>query len=210
MRIWSVTPIHVSAVELARRQQRYDRISPPGITVQLHDVGPRAPRALETDAEVRASERCVVDALTAVPAGYDAVLPDCVLDPGVAELQRNGDLPVFGILRLNLAYAVAVHQPTAAVVRNEAIAGELRAVADAYGWGAALTEVGTVGLGVEAIADGAHWEAELQVVAERMAAHGVTRLLNGCSAVDTKVSARLPLRVVDPVARALRLVQAAA
>jgi len=28
--------------------------------------------------------------------------------------------------------------------------------------------------------------------------------------VDTKVSARLPLRVVDPVARALRLVQAAA
>jgi allantoin racemase len=210
MRIWSVTPIHVSPEELARRQERYDRISPPGLTVHLHDIGPDAPRALETSADIRASERCVVDALSAVPAGYDAVMPDCVLDPGVAELQERGGLPVIGILRVNLAHAHALATPTAAVVRNQAIAEEMRAVATAYGWGDALTDVGTVELDVAAIAEGDRWQEELEQVAADLSARGATRLLNGCSAVETLSSERLPLRVFDPVARALRLVQAGA
>ncbi len=210
MRIWSVTPIHVSAAELARRQERYDRISPPGVAVHLHDIGADAPEALETGEEVRASERCVVDALSVLPAGYDAVMPDCVLDPGVAELQERDGLPVLGILRLNLAHAQAMATPIAAVVRNRAIAEEMRSVSTAYGWADALTDIATIDLDVAAIAEGDRWQEALERTAADMAARGATSLLNGCSAVDTRASERLPLRVFDPVARALRLAQAGA
>lgn len=210
MRIWSVTPIHVQPDELARRQERYDRLSPPGISVHLHDIGPHAPRALETDDDVRASEHCMVQALAQVPDGYHAVMPDCVLDPGVSQLQRTGSLPVIGILRLNLAHAVALAAPTAAVVRNPAIAREMRTVSQVYGWAEMLTDISVVGLDVEAIAEGERWQAELERVAAGLAATGVRRLLNGCSAVDARTREELPLQVVDPVARALRLVAAAA
>ena len=210
MRIWSVTPIHVQPDELARRQERYDRLSPPGISVHLHDIGPHAPRALETDDDVRASEHCMVQALAQVPDGYHAVMPDCVLDPGVSQLQRTGSLPVIGILRLNLAHAVALAAPTDAVVRNPAIAREMRTVSQVYGWAEMLTNISVVGLDVEAIAEGERWQAELERVAAGLAATGVRRLLNGCSAVDARTREELPLQVVDPVARALRLVAAAA
>lgn len=208
MRIWSVTPIHVAPEEIARRQRRYDMISPPGVTVHLYDLGADAPDALESAEDVRASERRVVDALSAVPAGYDAVMPDCVLDPGVAALQSRVGLPVLGILRLNLAYAKAMATPTAAVVRNRAIAEEMQDVSRAYGWSDALTEVATLDLDCDAIAEGDRWQEALGLTATGMAARGVTSLLNGCSAVDTRASERLPLRVFDPVARALRLAQA--
>jgi allantoin racemase len=210
VRIWSVTPIHLQPDELARRQERYDRLSPPGLSVHLHDIGPQAPRALETDDDVRASEQCTVQALMQVPEGYDAVMPDCVLDPGVSKLQRTASLPVVGILRLNLAHAVAMAAPTAAVVRNPAIAREMRTVSEAYGWAEVLTDIAVLGLDVEAIAEGERWQAELERVASGLAAGGARRLLNGCSAVDARTRAQLPLQVVDPVARALRLVAAAA
>lgn len=210
MRIWSVTPIHVSAEELARRQERYVRISPTGVTVHLHDIGPDAPQALETSEDVRASERCVVQALSIIPAGYDAVMPDCVLDPGVAELQAENTLPVIGILRLNLAHAHAMAAPIAAVVRNRAIAEEMRAVGAVYGWGDALTDIATIELDVAAIAEGDRWQEALESTATELAARGASSLLNGCSALDTRASERLPLRVFDPVARALRLAQAGA
>lgn len=210
MHIWSVTPVHVPPEELARRQERYDRISPPGLRVHLHDVGPDAPRSLETERDVRASEECVVRALQDVPDGYDAVLPDCVLDPGVARLQESSALPVLGILRLNLAHAVAVAAPTAAVVRNDVIADEMRAVSRAYGWSDVLTEVAVVDLAFEAVAEGGPWQAELDRVAEGLAGTGVRRLLNGCSAVETPVRDGARVQVYDPVARALRLALAGA
>ncbi len=43
MRVYAVTPIHVSPEELARRQARYDALCPAGLAVELHDVGPDAP-----------------------------------------------------------------------------------------------------------------------------------------------------------------------
>ncbi len=63
MRIFAVTPIHVSPEELARRQARYDALSPGGLSVHLQDIGPDAPRALDTEQQVRDSEDLVSAAL---------------------------------------------------------------------------------------------------------------------------------------------------
>ncbi|NEA25613.1 hydantoin racemase, partial [Actinomadura bangladeshensis] len=45
-RALAVTPIHLPAEEVRRRQARYDRLAPPGLSVELRDVGPAAPGAL--------------------------------------------------------------------------------------------------------------------------------------------------------------------
>src|SRR5579875_1655205 len=122
MRIFASTPLHVGEDELARRQARYDRIAPPGLSIELHDLPSDAPRSLESEQDMRTSESFVIEALSAVPDGYDAVFADCVLDPGISTLQHELAVPAIGILRTNLAHERALGRTTAAVVRNPAIA----------------------------------------------------------------------------------------
>jgi allantoin racemase len=208
VRIFAITPIHVPEEELLRRQRRYDQISPPGLTVELHDIGDHAPRSLENTADVRESERCVVAALRDAGPGYDAFLPDCVLDPGVAELQGRLSAPVFGILRLSVGYAVATGRTAGAVTRNQAIADEFTSVAGAYGFAGSLGDVSVLDLGLEAIADDARWVAALGGAVGALAGRGADLVVNGCSAVDLDGADPFPVPVVDPTALALRLLGA--
>lgn len=208
MRIYAITPIHVPEEELLRRQRRYDQISPPGLTVELHDIGGHAPRALETEEDVRESERCVVAALREAGPGYDAFLPDCVLDPGVAELQGKLAAPVFGLLRLSVGYAVATGRTAGAVTRNQAIADEFTAVAAAYGFAGSLNRVSVLDLGLDAIADDARWVATLGGAVDGLADEGADLVVNGCSAVDLDAADPYRVPVIDPTALALRLLGA--
>jgi allantoin racemase len=208
VRIYAVTPIHVEGEELARRQARYDALSPPGVEVALYDIGPNAPRALNTDAQVRESEALVTAALRGAPAGFDALLPDCVLDPGVAELAGTMPVPVFGLLRLSLGWAVQTGRRSAAVARNKAIAGEIVARAAVYGWTGHLLGVEVLDLDVHAIADGSRWAGTLEAAVGTLAAGGAGSVINGCSAVDLPAGVHLPARVIDPTALALRLIGA--
>lgn len=208
MRIFSITPIHVPDDELRRRQRRYDQVSPPGLTVELHDIGGHAPRALETPEDVRESGRCVVAALRDAGPGYDALLPDCVLDPGVAELQGRLAVPVFGILRLTVGYAAATGRTVAGVTRNQAIADELAAVAAAYGFAGSLRGVSVLNLDLDAVADDARWVAALGTAVDGLADGGAELVVNGCSAVDLDGAVAYRVPVVDPTALALRLLAA--
>lgn len=207
MHIFASAPLHLGSEELARRQARYDRIAPAGVTVELHDLPAAAPRSLECEQDMRASESFVIEALSAVPEGYDAVFADCVLDPGISALQRKLPVPAIGILRANLAHGRALGRTTAAVVRNPAIAAEMRAIAAECGLADVLVDVRTLDVDFDAIADGERWQAALGPAARDAARAGASMLLNGCSAVDT-LDAGLPITVFDPVARALRLAAA--
>lgn len=207
MRIFSVTPIHVDEAELARRQARYDQLSPSGVTMVLHDIGPEAPVALNTAAEVRASEAVVADRMwQAAQEGYDAVLPDCVLDPAVADLSRSLEVPVLGLLRLSVGQSVAMGQRVGAVARNQAIADELAARVEAYGWGDAFVGVEVLDLDVEAISDTSRWDEALATAVQRLEAAGARVVINGCSAVEVTRERVAGARVVDPTALALRLI----
>lgn len=203
MRIFSVTPIHVGSEELARRQERYRSLLPAGVTLDLFDIGPEAPRALDTDEDVRASEAAVKAALRAAPDGYDILMPDCVLDPGVADLAD--ELPVVGILQLSLGWQVIRGRKVGLVARNDAIADELRARGAVYGWSNHLDAVHVLGLGVEAIADHDQWTAGLNKALDEFDPE-VSTVINGCSAVEVKDHRRVS--VVDPTALALRLLAA--
>ncbi|MRK02349.1 hydantoin racemase [Aeromicrobium sp. S22] len=201
MRILAYTPIAVGEQELARRQARYAEHSPAGVEVELRDIGPDsgAPSALDTPEDVAASERAVLRAFTeADPSGFDAFLPDCVLDPGIDD-QEDLARPLLGIGRLTGSFLASQGTPLYSVARNEAIAAELDRRFASYGVAAPATRV--LDLGFDVIADDRVWN---ETVSRSVADLDEGFVFNACSAVDVAVSGAGPV-LVDPTATALRL-----
>ncbi|GAB2687093.1 hypothetical protein GCM10027271_57460 [Saccharopolyspora gloriosae] len=210
MLVQAVTPIVVGPQEVARRQARYDALSPAGVRVVLSDLPPHGPRALNTEQHVHRSTELVAEALAAAPE-CDAVLPDCVLDPAVpADGGTIGGRPALGLLRLTVGAAVAAGHRIAAVTRNEAIAAELhRRIAD-YGWEGSFHEVAVLDLTVDDITDPARWSDAMRAPLERAGRAGVTAVINGCSAVDTTTRPDNAPLVLDPIKTALGVLGALA
>src|SRR5690606_15954012 len=129
---------------------------------ELHDIGPEAPTALDTARQVRESEALVGLRLrAAADQGYDALLPDCVLDPAVADLAGELAVPVLGLLRLSAGWSVLTGQRYGAVARNRAIADEIEARIEVYGWSDSFDGVRVLDLDVHAIADTERWDQAL-------------------------------------------------
>ena len=208
MRLFAVTPIHVDAAELARRQQRYTRLCPPGVQLDLVDIGADAPRAMDTAEQIDVAEQLMQRALAGAPADYDALLPDCVLDPAVSALGDATAVPVFGILRMSLGYAIATGRRSGAVTRNAAIGEALHEQVERYGWGEHFAGVKVLNLDFAAVADDARWNAALDDAVAELEAEGARWIVNGCSAVDLAPRGRGAARLVDPVATALALIGA--
>lgn len=201
MKILSFTPIAVGDQELARRQARYTEHSPAGIEVELRDIGAQsgAPAALDTPDDVAASERAVLAAFAAAdPTGFDAFLPDCVLDPGIDD-QAGLARPLLGIGRLTGTFLATQGRPLHAVARNTAIAAELDRRFASYGLGTPATRV--LDLGFDVIADDRAWG---EAVTDSIADLDDGFVFNACSAVDVAPSTGGPV-LVDPTATALRL-----
>ena len=201
MKILSFTPIAVGEQELARRQARYTEHSPDGVEVELRDIGTDsgAPAALDTPEDVAASERAVLAAFAAVdPTGFDAFLPDCVLDPGIDD-QEGLARPLLGIGRLAATFLASQGTPLYSVARNDAIAAELDRRFASYGLGTPATRV--LNIGFDVIADDRAWN---ETVARSVADLDSGFVFNACSAVDVNPSSGGPV-LVDPTATALRL-----
>lgn len=199
MRLLAITPIAVDDAELARRQARYDELAPDGVRVDLEHLG-GGPRALESEADVRASEAALLERYRAVdPTGWDGFLPDCVLDPlvdGGHDLAR----PVFGIGRLAAGFATAQGARLGAVARNGAIAAELDRRLATYGV-TTVAPTAVLDLSVEDIADDAAWAA---AVTRTVADLDCDLVLNACSAVEVAEQRSAPY-LFDPTAAALAL-----
>lgn len=231
MRLLAITPIVVDDAELARRQARYDALAPAGVTVVLEHLDPgssgssgggptgepdgqtpRLPRALDTADDVRASERALHARYAAVdPTGWDAYLPDCVLDPLADLAEADGEgaegeglaglaRPVLGLGRLTAAFVTGQGARLGAVARNAPIAAELDRRLGQYA-AATVAPTAVLDLSVDDIADDATWAAAVERAVEDLDCDFV---LNACSAVDVAEQARAPY-VLDPTATALAL-----
>jgi Asp/Glu/hydantoin racemase len=202
MRILAITPIHVTEDELARRQARYDRLAPRGVTVRLENLGGGSdvPGALNTADEIAASEAMLVERFEAADTtGVDAFLPDCVLDP-VVEHQSTLRRPVFGIARLSAHFIAGFGARLGAVARN-VISAELDRKLKTYGL-PLHRPIAVMDLPVEAIADDTTWAAALEHTVGNLDCDFV---INACSAVDVTASGVGPL-VLDPTQTALQLI----
>ena len=201
MRLLAWTPIAVGPEELGRRQARYDRLAPPQVEVVLRDLAaaaPSAPSALETQADVRTSEEALLRAYrTSDPDGFDAFLPDCVLDPCIDSpgLAR----PVLGLSRISSSFLGGQGATVGALARNQAIADELDRRLASYGVAREPTVV--MHLGVEDITDDEIWRQAVTAYAWKL---DCDFALNACSAVDLGEPVAATV-VVDPTALALRL-----
>lgn len=200
MKVLAFTPIAVDDAELSRRQARYDRLAPDGLVVDLQNLGDGSeiPRALETTADVAASESAVIDRYAAVdPSRYDVFMPDCVLDPGVGCSDQMAR-PMHGIGRLSVHYLAGLGLTTGAVARNRAIADELDRKLSTYGFS---PRTAVLDLAVEQIADSPAWSTAVERAAIQLTCDAV---INACSAVDVTGSPS-DLVLLDPTATALRM-----
>ncbi len=205
VRIRAITPIDVSDDELRRRQERYAELSPREVQVELYNLA-GAPRQLDSEAACRASERLAVEeALRTDPRRYDAVMVDCVLDPGLEELERHAALPAFGMLKLCAGALAAAGYRFGAVTRNQPIADELEARVAAHGFRHAFDRVAVLDLSIEDVADAQRWNAVLAEAAARFQESPTRVLINGCSAVDVLPRDGGGVAVIDPMAFALGL-----
>jgi Asp/Glu/hydantoin racemase len=205
VRIKAITPIRVGEAELARRQARYEALSPQGLRVELVDLPdhPDVPERLESAGDIRASEGFVIgEASRTDPARHDAVLPDCVLDPGLDRLERECPVPAFGILKLSAGLLVSLGHRFAAFTRNQPIGEELRDRLEAYGFLPHFDRVEVLDLAFEQIADDGGWNAALREAGERFIGSRTSAVINGCSAVEVRPASGDAV-VVDPTALAL-------
>jgi len=200
MRVLAITPIHVGAEELARRQERYNRLSPDGLEVTLVDLPDSAPRALNTDQDVHSSDEYVATVIKNSNDGFDLVLPDCVLDP--AFIPSEGDQGTRGLLHQAVMSVTTTGEPYGVIVRNEAIAKELRRRLAEYGMDGSLVDVQIMDLPFEAVTNHEMWNAAMTQAVRELGERGARSVINGCSAVDVDEEG-LGVRVVDPTQEAL-------
>jgi Asp/Glu/hydantoin racemase len=202
MRILAITPIRVTDDELVRRQERYDRLAPAGVQVHLDNLAdsPDAPRALDTAEQVAASETLLAAQFsTADPSRYDALLPDCVLDPLVGG-NHHLPLPLHGISRLTAHHLTGLGGRIGAVARNGAIADELDRKLASYGI-VTTAPTAVMDLSFDAIADDAVWAEAVDATISHL---DLDAVINACSAVDVSAHGSGP-RLVDPTRLALEL-----
>lgn len=211
LRVRAITPIHVDDAELERRRVRYAALAPPGVHVHLDNLPAdrHVPRQLDHADAIAASDAFTVEAARRTDLSrFDAVLPDCVLDPGLDQLRdEDFPLPVIGITELAATATAAVGGRLAAVARNEPIAAELDRRLRRYGLGSRFAGVHVLGLSFADIADDARWNAAIDDAVRHFAGGSVTAILNGCSAVEVRAGAGVP--VFDPTRAALTVLGAA-
>lgn len=208
MRIKAITPIRVGDAELARRQERYRALAPASLDVVLFDLpgGDSVPESLDSEATIRASERFVVDeALATDPGSYDALVPDCVLDPGLDLLKRESPVPTFGILELSAGFLFTLGLRFASVTRNRPIGDELRSRLESYGYLSRFDTNAVLDLDFADIADDVRWNEALSDVVDRFVGTSTKAVINGCSAVELRDRPPGGVALVDPTELALRL-----
>ena len=203
MRVVAITPIHVTDEELARRQERYTRLAPAGLTVELRNLSTASPVALDLQSDVLSSDAALMDDMCHVKGDVaDVVMPDCVLDPG---FRPGSNDVIVGMLESVTAHLVSQGHKIGAVTRNETIGAELVRRIGEYGFADHFAGLEVLNLSFDAINDEELWHKALKVGVEKLAAKGATVVINGCSAVNVDQS-QLSLEVVDPAELALKLI----
>jgi Asp/Glu/hydantoin racemase len=203
MKVVSITPIHVTEKELTRRQERYQRLAPAGVTVELRNLSHQSPVALDNDNDVRSSDLNLLADISHINLdSYDVVLPDCILDPG---FRKNASETTVGMLDSVMHHLVEAGNTVGAVTRNESIGKELVRRVGEYGYADSFIGLEVLNLSFDAINDEEEWHRALKIAVDRLADKGATVVINGCSAVNVDQS-QLRLTVVDPAELALKLI----
>ncbi len=208
IRIRTITPLRVSESELKRRQERYNKLSPTSLQIDLVNLpdNPNVPTTLDNEAAIRASDHFVYEeAMRTDWSVYDAILLDCVLDPALDRLEQDAAIPAYGILKLAASFLASLGHSFAAVTRNQVIGDELQSRIEHYGLAPKFHQLIRLDLSFEDIADDRRWNTAIGGALDQLDGSDVRSVINGCSAVNVHPDDRHSAVVVDPTALALKL-----
>jgi allantoin racemase len=166
----------------------------------------QGPASVESAVDEALAAPGVVDAaLKAEADGAEAVVIDCMLDPGLDAAREAVAIPVIGCGEAAMRAASAKFAVVTVLQRQERAFADL---ASKYGLADMLTE--TIGIGVPVLALETDREAALAATIEgskRAATGGATSVIFGCTGMlgfDDEVSAALDgIKVIDPLPNAI-------
>lgn len=137
-RVRIISPIHIDEADLHRRQMRYSERASADTKVVVSNLQ-EGPFTLEDRGDIAYSEYGIYrEGLETSPAEFDAVLIDCVFDPGVRALQDKLRVPVFGPLHLVLPVLAQAVSRWVIISRTTKQSELMAELVEQYGYGREL------------------------------------------------------------------------
>lgn len=204
IRLKAIAPLRLDAQEVKRRQHRYETLGGNKFVITLVNLdSPDAPTRLDSQADIRRSEQLVYEEMLRTTAeDFDAIIPDCVLDPAVGD-NFGAPVPVYGILQLTSQELHEASRRYLGVTRNQAIGDEFTRRLVDYGFADDLAGITVLDIDFCFISDHHGWAEAMLPTATQALAAGVETIVNGCSAVDIDDPKIGSVEVIDPTAMAL-------
>lgn len=133
-----ISPLHATAADLARRQQRYEAQAAPGTRLQVDNLD-GGPAALNSSGDVLHSAAAIYrQALETSPDEWQAILIDCVFDPAVEEIREATGIPTFGPTRVTLPLIPLVAPNFSIIARSRRQCQLLGELVERQGYGGYL------------------------------------------------------------------------
>ena len=166
------------------------------------------PPGNETDAQVRAVVAPLVRLVEGMAGEALAFVDACFSDPGLEELRRATERPVFGIAESACRRAATEHGRFGIVSILEASLPRHRRYLEDLGLAGALAGDRALGLGVTALGEDADatFARLLEVGAQLRDADGAAAIVLGCTGMApqrARLEGELKLPVIDPVQAAV-------
>jgi Asp/Glu/hydantoin racemase len=162
------------------------------------------PPGIETDAHIRAVLAPLVRLVEALADEALAFVDACFSDPGLAELRRATERPVFGIAETACRRAAAEYGRFGILSILEASVPRHRRYLEDLGLGRSLAGDRPLGLGVTALGEdaGATFARLVEVGTELREEDGAAAIVLGCTGMAphrARLEGELGLPVIDPV-----------
>ncbi len=172
------------------------------------------PPGIETDEHIREVVAPLIRLVERMSGEAAAFVDACFSDPGLSELRRATDRPVFGIAESAYRRAAANHGRFGVISILEASLARHRRTIEVLGLGGSLAGDRPVGLGVTALGTDAEATfARLVQVGEQLRdADGADTIILGCTGMTSyknQLQTVLGVPVVDPVHAAVEAAIAA-
>jgi Asp/Glu/hydantoin racemase len=170
------------------------------------------PPGIETDEHVQEVVAPLIRLVERMSGEAAAFVDACFSDPGLAELRRATERPVFGIAESACRQVVANHGRFGIISILEASIARHRRTVEDLGLGASLAGDRPVGLGVTALGTEATFARLVQVGEQLRDADGADAIVLGCTGMtpyQSQLQTVLGVPVVDPVRAAVEAAIAA-
>jgi len=212
MKIKAIAPALRDEEQRKEIEAAYRRCVGKNVVVDL--VTTRGPGRFETRADELISEYCIFEeGKKARQEGYDAVMPDCVMDPAVEAIRDSTGLLTLGPLRVSVNIGSLVGPRFSLVARNEFVLGRLKSKVACYGFESNIASAQCLDLSYEEFQSEILLKQALLREGIRSRKNGACALILGCTTIvdlDSWLQSEIGITVIAPGKVTLKVLEALA